>query len=635
MDVHRSDSSDTVARATARIDELRAFAGPPNEFWPACLEAFALLAGGADAAAVAIPAEPSGMAPPTETETSGPPRWRTAWEWTTRAVPTVRLHVFRNCIRLAADAGLRRGGLALDALTGVERAAAGDGWIVAVRLERAGEGAAVCVLLLPAASRSQVEEAARRLRLAADVPKAYGLNQQFQTARRDLETISSVLDLVTLLDGEKQFAAAAMTLCNELAARHQCQRVSLAWKRGPYLRMQAVSHLEKFEKRMTVVQQLEAAMEEAVDQDTEIVMPVAAESSLIVRDHGIYAAEQKPGHLATVPLRAGGAAVGALTCERSEVPFSDQELRHLRLIADHAARRLEGLERESAWIGERWIRNLRERLKKLLGVEHTLAKAAAAGGALVLLWSMFGRMDYEVEGAFSLRGTETAVISAPFEGFLGEVKVQKGDTVVAGQVLATLDRTELALEFSAAQADQMRFDREVQQARSERKLGEMQIAEARAAQTKAKLEILQLHLAQSEVRAPFDGVIVEGDLRERIGAPLKQGDALYRVARLDKMYVEVMIKERDVREVRAGGPGAVAFASKPGTPFAVKVERVEPMAVPRPEGNMFLVRCLLSDKNEEWWRPGMSGAARLDAGRRSPLWIATHETLDYLRMRWW
>lgn len=635
MDVHRSDSSDTVARATARIDELRAFTGPPNEFWPACLEAFALLTGGADAAALAIPAEPPGAPAAPEAEAAPTGRWRTAWEWTARSLPPGRLHVFRNCIRLAADAGLRGGGLSLDALAGVERAAAGNGWIAAVRLETAGEGAAVCVLLLPPVERPIAEEAIRRVRLAADAPRVYGLNRQLGAARRDVETVVSVLDLVTLLDGEAEFAAAAMTLCNELAARHQCQRVSLAWKRGPYLRVQAISHLEKFEERMTVVQQLEAAMEEAADQDTEIVLPAAAESALIVRDHAVYAAEQKPGNLATVPLRAGGVPVGALTCERAEVPFSEHELRHLRLTADHAARRLDALKRAGAWVGERWARALRGRLRKLFGIEHTLAKAGAVAGALVLAWAVFGRLDYRVAAGFSLRGLETAVMSAPFEGFLSEVRVQKGDTVVAGQVLATLDRTELALELSAAQADETRFEREVQQARSDRKLGDMQVAEARAAQAKAKLEILELHLAQSEMRAPFDGVVIEGDLRERIGAPLKQGDALFRIARLDKMYAEVLVKEDDVRDVARGAPGEIAFASKPGSRFAVHVERVEPMAVPRPEGNMFLVRCTLPQKAESWWRPGMSGAARLDAGRHAPLWIATHRTVDYLRLRWW
>jgi len=635
MNVERSDSSDMVARATARLDELRVFSGPPNEFWPACLEAFALLTGGADAAVLAVPADASGATAPAEPGSASAVRWRSAWEWTVPALSSERLHIFRNCVRLAADAGQRKGGIALDALTGIERSAGGGGWIAAVRLETAGEGAAVCVLLLPPVARPVAEEAVRRVRLAADTPQVYGLNRQLGAARRDVDTVSSVLDLVTLLDSETEFASAAMTLCNELAARHQCQRVSLAWKRGPYLRMQAISHLEKFEKRMAVVRQLEAAMEEAADQDTEIVLPSPAESPLITCDHATYAREQKPGNLATVPLRSGGSPVGAITCERAESPFSDQELRHLRLTADHGARRLDALEREGAWLGGRLKRKAREKLKKYLGVKHTFAKAVAVAGALLLLWSVFGRLDYEVSAGFSLRGTETAVMSAPFEGFLGEVKVQKGDTVSAGQVVATLDRTELALELSAAQADQTRFEREVQQARSERKLGEMQVAEARAAQARAKLSILELHLAQGEIRAPFDGVIVEGDLRERVGTPLKQGDALYRIARLDRMYAEVMVKEDDVHEIVAGARGRIAFASKPGSRFAVQVERVEPMAVPRPEGNMFIVRCTLSDKNEPWWRPGMSGAARLDAGRRAPLWIATHRTLDYLRLRWW
>jgi multidrug efflux pump subunit AcrA (membrane-fusion protein) len=163
----------------------------------------------------------------------------------------------------------------------------------------------------------------------------------------------------------------------------------------------------------------------------------------------------------------------------------------------------------------------------------------------------------------------------------------------------------------------------------------MQVAEARAAQAKAKLEILELHLAQSDVRAPFDGVVVEGDLRERIGAPLKQGDALFRVARLDKMYAEALVREDDIRGVAPGASGQIAFASKPGSRFTVRVEQVEPMAVPRPEGNVFIVRCTLPAKNEAWWRPGMRGAAKIDAGRHAPLWIATHRTLDYLRLRWW
>jgi RND family efflux transporter MFP subunit len=365
------------------------------------------------------------------------------------------------------------------------------------------------------------------------------------------------------------------------------------------------------------------------------VLPAPAESPLLTHDHERYAAEQKPGHLATVPVRLEHQPVGALVCERAEQPFTAHELRHLRLAAEHAARRLDRLEQAEAWFGLRWLRAGRVRLTKLLGVEHTLAKAGAIAGALVLTWAVFWRIDYRVEAPFALRGADTAILSAPFDGFLAESRVEKGDTVTAGTVVATLDRTEMALELSAAEADATRFEREVQQARSERKLAEMQIAQARADQARARRDILQLRLAQSAIQAPFDGVIVEGDLRERAGAPLKQGDALFRVARLDRMYVEVMVPEADVRDVVTGASGEIAFASQPDRKFSVTIERIEPMAMPRPEGNAFLVRCTLPAELESWWRPGMSGVAKLDAGARTPLWIATHRTLDYLRLRWW
>ena len=170
---------------------------------------------------------------------------------------------------------------------------------------------------------------------------------------------------------------------------------------------------------------------------------------------------------------------------------------------------------------------------------------------------------------------------------------------------------------------------------AERKLAEMQIAQARTDQAKAKLEILKNRLEQSQLRAPFDGVVVEGDLRERVGAPLKQGDALFRVAHLERMFAEVLVAEADVRHIVPGAKAEVAFASQPGRRFPVVVERIEPLAQSRPEGNVFLVRCTLPAEMEAWWRPGMSGAAKIEAGRRTPLWQATHRTLDYLRLRWW
>ena len=51
---------------------------------------------------------------------------------------------------------------------------------------------------------------------------------------------------------------------------------------------------------------------------------------------------------------------------------------------------------------------------------------------------------------------------------------------------------------------------------------------------------------------------------------------------------------------------------------------------------MFVIRCQLKGSVPEWWRPGMSGLCKIESERRSYLWMLTHRTVEYLRMKlWW
>lgn len=38
---------------------------------------------------------------------------------------------------------------------------------------------------------------------------------------------------------------------------------------------------------------------------------------------------------------------------------------------------------------------------------------------------------------------------------------------------------------------------------------------------------------------------------------------------------------------------------------------------------------------QDWIRPGMSGVVKIDAGKRSILWILTHKVVDFLRLYFW
>src|SRR5581483_1394651 len=89
------------------------------------------------------------------------------------------------------------------------------------------------------------------------------LRTELSRSSRKIEQFAVVLDLLTLIHAEAHFQSAAMLLCNEAAARFHADRVSLGWISAQRMHLRAMSHAERFERKMNVIVTLESAMEEA------------------------------------------------------------------------------------------------------------------------------------------------------------------------------------------------------------------------------------------------------------------------------------------------------------------------------------------------------------------------------------
>ncbi len=506
---------------------------------------------------------------------------------------------------------------------------------VATRIE-APEGRALAVIRLAEGSSDAARTTAlARLELAAAAAAASQLGDALTAAKRETQTFASILDLAILLDETERFTSAAMLLCNQLAARHGAERVSLGWLRGRYIHLEAISHSDRFEQKSEAATALAAAMEEALDADDEIVFPGEPGTKVPPRFHAEFAAAHGVAHLVSVPLRVASEPQAVITLERATRGFDPAELRSLRLVADHAARRLQHLREHDRWAGARFAAWARARAAGLIGTEHTGAKLIAFAITVLLAVLIFGTKTYRVEAPFTLQSDTVAFLPAPFDGYIEQVHFRIGDHAATGQPLVELTTRELALEEAAALAEQNSFLAEAQKAQSSDSIAEMQIAQAKAEQAHSRLELTRYRLSQAKITAPFDGVVVEGDLRERIGAPVKQGETLLKLGLLTDLFAEAEVNERSIHELSDGASGELAFASRPELRFPVRIQRIEPTATATEKGNNFIVRCQFPGTPETWWRPGMTGLCKLDAGRRSLLWIFTHRTVEFLRLHFW
>jgi multidrug resistance efflux pump len=597
--------------------ELRQYSGAPKEFWPRLLAAASKLAR-ADCMVLLL------------NRPDASPRWARLGEWSDNPAPSRARTAFLSQLEAAGERALRE-----EAWVEQVDAKAGS-FTVALRLQLArAEDQVVLAGHLLDFTEESARESLSRLKLIADTPALYQNGLSARQAARDVEKFAGVLDLLVPINEAEKFLSAALALCNGVATRFRCSRASLGWLEGGSIQLRAISRTERFDRRMAAAQALEKLMEECLDQDEEILWPAAEGSTAVARAHEEFALAQKSGFLCSIPVRLADKPVAVLTCERAEAAFSEGEIQQMRLCCDQVAQRLGDLKGREGWFGKRWATAAREQASGWVGPEHTWSKLAGILTAFVLAALFLVRVNYRVEGRFILRSDEASYLTCPFDGYIEKVGVRAGDAVSKGAFLVGLNRSELLLDQAAALADLARYQREAEKARAAKNLAEMRIDEALAQQAQARLDLVGYRLQAAEIRAPFDGVVVEGDLRERLAAPVKQGDALFKVARLDTLYVEAEINERDVREIIGSSRGEIAFVSQPKTKYPVSVQALQPAALVRKEGNVFLVRLHPDAKPQAWWRPGMTGLCKLTVEKRTLFWILTHRTVDFLRMKLW
>ncbi len=447
--------------------------------------------------------------------------------------------------------------------------------------------------------------------------------------------LHEILRLSIRLGQESRFMSLAMALCNEVALRFACERVSLGWVGDHYVRLVAVSHVENFDARSSATRALEAAMEEALDQESALLWPAPAESRQVLRAHQAYADQVGALGLTTLPLACGEQVDAVLCLERAAATLSATELSELQLLGESLARWLRLLRQQDRWFGQRWYESARWQLRDFLRPRRTLAKLALVGAAALLLTSVLLPWDYRIDAALAVRSEDLHFVPAPFDGYLSQVHVEIGDAVKAGAVLVELDMRDLAQEFSMADADRVRYAREVEKALAAQQLGDMQIALAKQQQASARLELIRYKLDNAQVRAPHDGVVIEGELRKNLGAPLRKGDLLLKLAKTSETYLELAIDQSDVQEVALGSRAEFSLVGRPDQRWRIELSRIEPAAVQRDGRTVFLARARLLDAVAGDWRPGMGGTAKIDAGQRVLIWVLTHRTVRFLREFFW
>jgi biotin carboxyl carrier protein len=493
-------------------------------------------------------------------------------------------------------------------------------------------------LRIPPSHQSRISEALLRAQLIADIPRRFTLQEtQNPSAQRD--EVLNLLHLLIDVYQAKNFNSACYALVNGLVScSEQVDQAVIGWQEGEYVRIKAISHYDRFEKKTETVKYLETALEEAADQRAAINYPqTASDISLISLAHKQLKAHLDAKQIFSFPLYdQQGEVQASLMLVSWEKGFSSQLLDAINFISNLLFEPLARQKQKKDFWFIRASRASRAFLGLMLGRQYVWTKVFTIVILTFLIWGSFTHLPHRVTAVSQLVTDSTQLISAPYDGHLTQVLATSGDQVEAEQVLARLDVQELMLQLAELQAEMQRAQGEVNKARASFNLIDTEIAQARLGQVNARMQRIDYFLNQADIQAPFEGIVVEGERQELLGAPVRKGQVLYRIARIEGLYLTLQVTQEDIDFIRLGSHGDFALISQPDVKYPFEIEQIIPMAkIQGPKGAYFEVKARFLDDPQDWWRPGMTGVAKVEAGEARTFWVLGHKLFNRLRMFLW
>ena len=510
-----------------------------------------------------------------------------------------------------------------------------------------GQQHSVCVIPFPDTSRGTVTVVTGNFKPDFFIKNytyfsmAHGLLDNYE-ARMTLkqrqvaqQRIHNALDLSLVVNRKKRFKEFCVELCNEVASRWDCTRVSLGFANRDRMKVEFVSNIDKFSQKMKIIRDLQEAMDECADQDKELIYPPVEGARYIYRQLEIFSRDHDKINVLVIPIHHGSSVEGVILMERNpNDKFTQDDLETLRLAIDMVSPRLLDLEKYDGWV-HRSFEAAKRPFRLLLGREHTLAKLVALILTAIILFVSFATGDYNIEGTFRIDVKEQQTVSSPFEGIMDKVYVKPGDLVKKGQKLAELDTLDLQLKAQEMESEILNLEKEYTIAVNERNTAKAQIARAKIKGVKAGLRLTQEQIKRGIIISPVDGTILtEKDLTQLYRAPVKRGDELFIIGDTADLEAVAFIPEDQIPELSDTDNGTIAVAGKPEIKIPVTISEIAAAAEVKEQQNVFKVRMSVQEK-PEWLRPGMEGLVKVKHSEQRLIWIWSRKMINWIRMKLW
>lgn len=443
-----------------------------------------------------------------------------------------------------------------------------------------------------------------------------------------VESVAQVLE-------EPDFDHAALRYVNVLGRHLAAERVVLGFVKKGEITIHSQSDSSGHSKKHELVKLTTQALQEAVDQQETIIWPPPEASDVVSVAHQRLAEEEGKRCLMSVPLVEKELCYGAVLFDRPpEHGFNEDERLTAEALSNFTGAVLEEKRQSNLPLYGHAGRSLRNQLSRLLGPGHLGRKVTVLCSVAVILFFSFAVGAYNVSADADIEGSELRSMVVPFNGYLQKAEVRAGDSVAKGRLLAELDTREYRLQRISWISQQAAAKRQYEDALAKQERAQVQISNAKVQRAQAEIELLDFQVSQARLSAPFDALVVTGDLNQRIGSLVKQGEVLFELSPSNEFRLAMYVDEFRINDVKVGQGGELVLAALPDQKFSFVLTRINPMTEVRDGATVYRVEADINAE-QDLLRVGLKGVSKIYVDERRLIHIWTRALTDWAKMQYW
>ncbi|MGV7234870.1 MAG: efflux RND transporter periplasmic adaptor subunit [Nitrosomonadaceae bacterium] len=452
---------------------------------------------------------------------------------------------------------------------------------------------------------------------------------------RDNQRQHIVIDSIAHVLGERDFQHAALRFVNLMGKYLHAERVVLGFVKNAELVVHSESDSSGHSKKHELVKLTTQAMQEATDQQESILWPPLDDQNRVTHAHSKLSGEEGQRALMSIPLVDKESCYGAVLFDRSsDQPFSKEEQLTAEALTNFVGVVLEEKRQSSLPLYAYIARSFKNQFSLLIGPGRLGRKITLFSFLFLSIFFSFMTGAYNISADAVIEGAELRSIVVPYDGYLQSATLRAGDTVKKGELLAELDTRQSRLQLMSWVSQEATSRRKYEDALAKNERTQVQINNAQSKRAQAEIELLEYQISQAILKAPFDALIVSGDLSQRIGALVRQGDVLFELSPRNRFRLAMYVDEFRINDIRQAQTGQLVLAALPDQKFSFTVTRINPMAEALEGSTVYRVEAEFENISE-MLRVGLEGVAQVYVDERLLISIWTRSMIDWMKLRLW